>query len=130
MIKSYCSRVTVAFTLVLGVTFKIKLAYVKAVFQSFASQISLDAAFLVELTSSVCLATLKIAKSLVVSESDSSFAAVALCDVFLSIFATDIKAAFSIFGVVTYIVLKPAGIWQYVVVYFENLVAAISVLNH
>ncbi|KAG9285530.1 hypothetical protein G9A89_006518 [Geosiphon pyriformis] len=57
----------------------------------------LDTAFLVELTSSVHLATLKIAKSLVVSESGSPSAAVALCDMPLGVSATDIKAALNVF---------------------------------
>ncbi|KAG9295583.1 hypothetical protein G9A89_003886 [Geosiphon pyriformis] len=138
-------------TLVPGATFKIKLAHVKTVFQSvhgflgaksvskdnvklfcmkFASQQSLKTAFLVELISSVCLTTLKIAKSLVVSESGSSSAAVVLCDVSLGVSAADIKLALSVFGSVTCVVLKPAGIWQYVVVYFEKLDSAVSALKH
>ncbi|KAG9298456.1 hypothetical protein G9A89_003679 [Geosiphon pyriformis] len=141
----------VASTLVLGAIFKIKLAYVKTVFQSvhsflgaksvskdnvklfcveFASQQSLDAAFLVELTSSVYLTTLKIAKFLVVSESGSFFAAVALHNVPLDVFATNIKLALSVFGSITCVVLKPAGIWQYVVIYFEKLNSAVSALKH
>ncbi|KAG9291309.1 hypothetical protein G9A89_021811 [Geosiphon pyriformis] len=140
-----------ASTLVSGATFKIKLAHVKTVFQSvdgflgtksvskdsvklfcieFASQVSLKAAFLVELTSSVHLATLKIAKSLVVSESGSPFAAVVLHDMFLDVSAADIKKNLSVFGVVTCVVLKPASIWQYVVVYFKNLVAVTSAFNY
>ncbi|KAG9297235.1 hypothetical protein G9A89_015486 [Geosiphon pyriformis] len=119
-----------------GATFKIKLAYVKTVFQSvhgflgaksvskdnvklfcveFASQVSLKTAFLVELTSSVHLATLKIAKFLVISESGFFFAAVALHDMPLGVSTANIKTAFSVFGSVTYVVLKPTGIWQYVV---------------
>ncbi|KAG9301354.1 hypothetical protein G9A89_018026 [Geosiphon pyriformis] len=138
-------------TLVLSATFKIKLAYVKTVFQfvygflgaksvsknnvklfcvGFASQQSLEATFLVELTSSVHLTTLKIAKSLVVSESGSSPAAVALCDVPLGVSAADIKLAFSVFGSIIRVVLKPAGIWQYMVVYFEKLDSAVSALKH
>ncbi|KAG9286691.1 hypothetical protein G9A89_012241 [Geosiphon pyriformis] len=99
-------------TLVLNATFKIKLAHVKAVFQSvhgflgaksvskdnmklfcveFASQQSLEAAFLVELTSSVHLATLKIAKSLVVSESGSFPVTVVLRDISLGVLAANIK---------------------------------------
>ncbi|KAG9303722.1 hypothetical protein G9A89_018619 [Geosiphon pyriformis] len=141
----------VASTLVPGAIFKIKLAHIKTVFQSvhgflgaksvskdnvklfcveFAFQQSLKAAFLVELTSSVCLATLKIAKSLVVFESGSSSATVALCDVPLGVSAADIKLALSVFGSVTRVVLKPAGIWQYVIVYFEKLDSAVSVLKH
>ncbi|KAG9297326.1 hypothetical protein G9A89_003988 [Geosiphon pyriformis] len=140
-----------AFTLMPGATFKIKLAHVKAVFQSvhgflgvksiskdnvklfcmeFASQQSLEAAFLVELTSSVHLTTLKIAKSLVVSESGSSLAAVALRDVPLGVSAADVKLALSVFGGVTRVVLKPAGIWQYVVIYFEKLDSAVFALKH
>ncbi|KAG9296270.1 hypothetical protein G9A89_014862 [Geosiphon pyriformis] len=140
-----------ASTLVPGATFKIKLAYVKALFQlvhgfldaksvskdnvklfcvEFASQVSLEIAFLVELTSSVHLATLKIAKFLVISESGSLSAAVALHDVPLGVSAANIKTAFSVFGSVTYIVLKPAGVWQYMVVYFEKLDSAVTVLNH
>ncbi|KAG9302796.1 hypothetical protein G9A89_009573 [Geosiphon pyriformis] len=141
----------VASILVPGATFKIKLAHVKTVFQSvhgflgaksvskdngklfcveFASQQSLEAAFLVELTSSVHLATLKIAKSLVVSEFGSSSAAVALHDVPLGVSAADIKLALSVFGSVTRVVLKPAGIWQYVVAYFEKLDSAVFALKH
>ncbi|KAG9301548.1 hypothetical protein G9A89_008400 [Geosiphon pyriformis] len=141
----------VASTLVPGATFKIKLAYVRAVFQSvhgflgvksvlrnnvklfcmeFASQVFLEAAFLVELTSSVHLATLKIAKSLVISESGSSSAAIALYDVPLGVSAANIKTAFGVFGSVTCVVLKPASVWQYMVVYFEKLDSAVSALNH
>ncbi|KAG9289177.1 hypothetical protein G9A89_022486 [Geosiphon pyriformis] len=141
----------VVFTLVSGTTFRIKLVHVKAVFQSvhgflgaksvlkdnvkffcmeFASQQFLKAAFLVELTSSVCLATLKIAKSLVVSESGSSPTAIALHDVSLGVSAADIKLALSVFGSVARVVLKPAGIWQYMVVYFEKLDSVVSALKH
>ncbi|KAG9292067.1 hypothetical protein G9A89_017967 [Geosiphon pyriformis] len=141
----------VASTLVPSATFKIKLAHVKTVFQSvhgflgaksvskdnvklfcvkFAFQVSLKAAFLVELTSFVHLATLKIAKFLVISESGFPFAAVALCDMLLGVFAADIKTALSVFGSVVYVVLKPAGIWQYMVVYFEKLNSAVFALNH
>ncbi|KAG9298225.1 hypothetical protein G9A89_002713 [Geosiphon pyriformis] len=141
----------VASTLVLGATFKIKLAHIKAVFQSlhgflgaksvskdnvklfcveFVSQISLDTAFLVELTSFVCLVTLKIVKSLVFSESGSFSAAVVLRNVPLDVFAVNIKTALSVFGMVTRVVLKPASIWQYVVVYFEKLDFAMSALNY
>ncbi|KAG9296512.1 hypothetical protein G9A89_015104 [Geosiphon pyriformis] len=140
----------VASTLVPGATFKIKLAHVKTVFQSvhgflgaksvskdnvklfcmeFASQQFLKAVFLVELTSSIHLATLKIAKSLVVSESGSSSAAVVLCDIPLGVSAANIKLAFSVFSSVTYVVLKPVGIWQYVV-YFEKLDSAVFALKH
>ncbi|KAG9294934.1 hypothetical protein G9A89_003967 [Geosiphon pyriformis] len=141
----------VASTLVSGATFKIKLAYVKTVFQSihgflsaksvlkdnvklfyveFVSQVFLKAVFLVELTSSVHLASLKIAKSLIISESGSLFAAVVLCDMPLGMSAADIKTALSVFGSVTCVVLKPAGVWQYVVVYFKKLDSAVSALNH
>ncbi|KAG9306347.1 hypothetical protein G9A89_018230 [Geosiphon pyriformis] len=138
-------------TLMPGATFKIKLAHVKTVFQSlhgflgaksvskdnmklfcveFASQQSLEAAFLVELTGSVHLATLKIVKSLVVSESGSLSAAVVLRNVSLGVSAADVKLVLSVFGSVTHVVLKPADIWQYVVVYFEKLDSAVSALMH
>ncbi|KAG9288049.1 hypothetical protein G9A89_017644 [Geosiphon pyriformis] len=129
----------VASTLVPGATFKIKLAYVKTVFQSVhdflgaksvSKDNSLEAAFLVELTSSVRLTTLKIAKSLVVSESGSPPAAVVLHNVSLGVSAADVKLALSVFGSITHVVLKPADIWQYVVVYFEKLDSAVSVLKH
>ncbi|KAG9304481.1 hypothetical protein G9A89_020045 [Geosiphon pyriformis] len=137
--------------LVPGATFKIKLAHVKTVFQSvhgflsaksvsknnvklfcmeFASQQSLEAVFLVKLTSSVHLTTLKIAKSLVVSESGSSLAAVVLHDVPLSVSAADIKMVLNVFGEIAHIILKPASVWQYIVVYFKELNAAIAALNH
>ncbi|KAG9302333.1 hypothetical protein G9A89_008825 [Geosiphon pyriformis] len=138
-------------TLVPGATFKIKLAHVKAVFQlvhgfldaklvskdnvklfcvEFASQVSLEAAFLIELTSSVYLAILKITKSLVISESGSPSAAVVLCDVPLGVSAADIKTALCMFDSVTCVVLKFAGVWQYVVVYFKKLNSAVFALNH
>ncbi|KAG9296169.1 hypothetical protein G9A89_014761 [Geosiphon pyriformis] len=129
----------------------IKLAHVKAVFQlvhgflgaksvlknnvklfcvEFTSQVFLKAAFLVELTSSVHLATLKIAKFLVISESGSLFAAITLHDVPLGVSATDIKIALNVFGIITHVVLKPISIWQYVVIHFEKLDSAISALNY
>ncbi|KAG9284430.1 hypothetical protein G9A89_023687 [Geosiphon pyriformis] len=136
--KTDSSPPLVASTLMSGATFKIKLAYVKTVFQSvhgflgaksvlknnmkffcveFAFQLSLKAAFLVKLTSSIHLTTLKIAKSLVISESGFSPAAVVLHNVLLGVFAADIKLALSVFD-------------NYVVVYFEKLDSAVSVLKH
>ncbi|KAG9299654.1 hypothetical protein G9A89_020825 [Geosiphon pyriformis] len=91
---------------------------------------SLKTAFLVELTSFVHLTTLKIAKSLVISKSGFPFAAIALRDVPLGVFAANIKTALNVFGSVTCVVLKPAGIWQYMVVYFEKLDSVVSVLNY
>ncbi|KAG9296129.1 hypothetical protein G9A89_011982 [Geosiphon pyriformis] len=126
-------------------------AYVKAAFQSihgflsaksiskdniklfcieFAFQSSLNAVFLVELTNSVCLVTFKIAKFLVVFESGSSPAVVALCDVPLGVSTADIKSAHGVFGEVSCVLLKPAGVWQYVVVYFKELDAAAFALTH
>ncbi|KAG9289209.1 hypothetical protein G9A89_022519 [Geosiphon pyriformis] len=93
-------------------TFKIKLAHVKAVFYS------------------VHLATLKIAKSLVVFESGSSFAAVVLHDIPLGVSAANIKTALGVFGEVAHVVLKPAGVWQYMVVYFKKLDAVTTALNY
>ncbi|KAG9297031.1 hypothetical protein G9A89_008617 [Geosiphon pyriformis] len=138
-------------TLVFGATFKIKLAYIKTAFQSihgflgaksvfknnmklfcvkFAFQSSLDAAFLVEFTSFICLATLKIAKFLVVSESGSSSVTVVLYNVSLDVSAADIKSAFEVFGEVFCVMLKPASVWQYVVVYFKELDAAAFALTY
>ncbi|KAG9286215.1 hypothetical protein G9A89_014201 [Geosiphon pyriformis] len=129
-----------ASTLVSGATFKIKLAYFKTVFQlvhgflgaksvskdnvklfcvEFASQVSLEAVFLVELTSFVHLATLKIARSLVISKFGSLSAAVVLYNVLLGVSAANIKTAFNVFGGVACVVLKPAGL---------NFV--VSALNH
>ncbi|KAG9305247.1 hypothetical protein G9A89_001509 [Geosiphon pyriformis] len=129
----------VASTLVPGATFKIKLAHVKAVFQSVHGFLgaksvlkdnSLETVFLVELTSSVYLTILKIAKSLVVSESGSSLVTVVLCDVSLGVSAANIKMALGVFDEVARVILKPAGVWQYVVVYFKKLDAATAALNH
>ncbi|KAG9301998.1 hypothetical protein G9A89_021042 [Geosiphon pyriformis] len=118
----------VASILVPNAIFKIKLAHVKTVFQlvhgflgaksvlkdnvklfcmEFASQVSLEAAFLVELTSSVYLAILKIAKFLVVLKSGSLSATVALHNVPLGVFAADIKTALSVFGIIIHVVIKP-----------------------
>ncbi|KAG9300049.1 hypothetical protein G9A89_018326 [Geosiphon pyriformis] len=88
----------------------------------FASQQSLETAFLVKLTSSVRLTTLKIAKSLVVSEFGSFSANVALHDIPLSVSIADIKTALSVFGEVACV--------QYMVVYFKELNVATVVLNH
>ncbi|KAG9299622.1 hypothetical protein G9A89_020793 [Geosiphon pyriformis] len=96
----------------------------------FVSQSSLNAVFLVELTNSIHLVTLKIAKFLVVSEFGSLSAVVVLYDVPLSVSAIDIKTALGVFGGVSYVVMKPAGIWQYVMVHFESLDAATSALNY
>ncbi|KAG9306893.1 hypothetical protein G9A89_002562 [Geosiphon pyriformis] len=103
----------------------VKLFCMKFAFQNF-----LDAVFLVELTSSVHFATLKIAKFLIVSESGSPSAAIALHNVPLGVSAANIKMALGVFGEIFCIQLRSAGIWQYVVVYFKNLDAATSALNH
>ncbi|KAG9288862.1 hypothetical protein G9A89_012191 [Geosiphon pyriformis] len=78
----------------------------------------------------VHLATLKIAKFLVIFESGFPSATVVLCDVLLGVSAANIKTALSVFGSVNCVVLKSAGIWQYVVVYFKKLDSAVSALNH
>ncbi|KAG9290845.1 hypothetical protein G9A89_010994 [Geosiphon pyriformis] len=143
--------ITMASVLVLSAIFKIKLAYIKTVFQlvhgflgaklvlkdnmklfcvEFASHVSLETVFLVKLTSSVHLATLKIAKFLVVSESGSLSAVVVLCNMLLDMSTANIKTALSVFGVITHVMLKSTGIWQYIVVHFKNLVAAVSAFNY
>ncbi|KAG9307632.1 hypothetical protein G9A89_023197 [Geosiphon pyriformis] len=48
----------------------------------------------------------------------------------LGVLAANIMTALSVFGVIICVVLKLAGIWQYVVVYFESLIAATSALNY
>ncbi|KAG9297276.1 hypothetical protein G9A89_009958 [Geosiphon pyriformis] len=44
--------------------------------------------------------------------------------------AADIKSAFEVFGKVSHVMLKPAGVWQYVIVYFKELDTAASALTH
>ncbi|KAG9284236.1 hypothetical protein G9A89_002046 [Geosiphon pyriformis] len=83
---------------------------VKLFCMEFAFQVSLETAFLVELTSSVHLTTLKIAKSLVISESGFLSATVVLHNVLLGVSAADIKTALGAFGSVIHVVLKPAGV--------------------
>ncbi|KAG9291444.1 hypothetical protein G9A89_021863 [Geosiphon pyriformis] len=106
-------------TLVSGTTFKFIHGFldaksvskdnIKLFCMEFAFLSSLNTVFLVELTSFICLASLKIAKSLVVSESNYSPAAIALHDMSLNMSAANIKSVLSVFGEVSYVMLKPAG---------------------
>ncbi|KAG9292027.1 hypothetical protein G9A89_017926 [Geosiphon pyriformis] len=67
---------------------------------------------------------------LVISESGSPSATVVLYNMPLGVSAANIKTAFSVFGSITHVVLKPVGIWQYVMVYFKKLDSAVSALNY
>ncbi|KAG9305300.1 hypothetical protein G9A89_007795 [Geosiphon pyriformis] len=120
----------VAFTLVPDAIFKIKLAYIKTVFHLIHGFLDAKSVLKDNIKLSLYLTTLKIAKSLVVSESGFFSAIVVLCDMPLNVSATNIKTALSVFGNVTCVVLKSAGIWQYMVVYFKKLDSAVSALNH
>ncbi|KAG9301610.1 hypothetical protein G9A89_016680 [Geosiphon pyriformis] len=52
---------------------------------------------------------------------------VALCDVSLGTSSDNIKSALGMFGVVTSVKLKPAGLWQYAVVYFKDTSSSVLV---
>ncbi|KAG9297945.1 hypothetical protein G9A89_018773 [Geosiphon pyriformis] len=60
----------------------------------------------------------------------SGAANVALHDVPLGISSNDIKSAFGIFGVVTFVKLKSAGLWQYAVVHFKDTSSAAAAFTH
>ncbi|KAG9306098.1 hypothetical protein G9A89_016002 [Geosiphon pyriformis] len=55
---------------------------------------------------------------------------VALCNVPLDTFSDNIKSAVGIFGVITSVKLKSAGLWQYAVVYFKDTFSAAAVLTY
>ncbi|KAG9292546.1 hypothetical protein G9A89_006917 [Geosiphon pyriformis] len=78
----------------------------------------------------VFLTTFKIARSSEVASVSSPFLLVALHDVPLSASSGNIKSAFGIFGVVTSVKLKPAGLWQYAVVNFKNISSAAAALSN
>ncbi|KAG9298280.1 hypothetical protein G9A89_002768 [Geosiphon pyriformis] len=104
----------VASNLVSGSTFKIKMALLNAVklfCVEFAFQKSLNGAIKVAISDEVFLTTLKIVCGFCIFP--SSVCCTSQCS--LGIFSDDIKAALGIFGVVTSIKLKPAGLWQYTV---------------
>ncbi|KAG9300855.1 hypothetical protein G9A89_004485 [Geosiphon pyriformis] len=117
----------VASNLVPGATFKIKMALLGSLFQLLPGCIGLNATK-VAISDEVFLTTLKIARSSdVVSVSFPSLS-VALCNISLGTSSNDIKTAFGIFGVVTSVKLKPAGLWQYAVVNFKDISSAAAAL--
>ncbi|KAG9303083.1 hypothetical protein G9A89_005041 [Geosiphon pyriformis] len=140
-----------ASNLVSGATFKIKMALLGSLFQllpgciglksvsrdavklfcvEFASQKSLNGATKVVISEEVFLTTFKIAWSSGVVSVFSSFLSVALCNVSLSTSSNDIKSALGIFGVVTSVKLKPAGLWQYVVINFKDTSSAAAAFSN
>ncbi|KAG9299767.1 hypothetical protein G9A89_013127 [Geosiphon pyriformis] len=132
----------VASNLVSGAMFKIKMSLLGSLFQLLPGCIGLktvsqDAVklFCVEFASQKSLnsatkITLKIAQSSGVVSVSSSSLSVALCNVLLSTFSDDIKTALGIFGVVTFVKLKPAGLWQYAVVKFKDISFAAAALSN
>ncbi|KAG9297575.1 hypothetical protein G9A89_007650 [Geosiphon pyriformis] len=96
----------------------------------FASQESLTGAIKVAIGNEIFLTTLKIAWSSGVASVSSPSFLVALCNVFLDTSSDNIKSALGIFGVVTSIKLKPAGLWQYAVIHFKNTFSATAALTY
>ncbi|KAG9300838.1 hypothetical protein G9A89_004468 [Geosiphon pyriformis] len=96
----------------------------------FTSQECLNGATKVAIGDEVFLTTLKIARSSKVTFVSSSSLSVALHDVLLGTFSDDIKSALGIFGVVTFVKLKPAGLWQYAVVNFKDIFSAAAALSN
>ncbi|KAG9301620.1 hypothetical protein G9A89_016690 [Geosiphon pyriformis] len=96
----------------------------------FASQKSLTGVTKVVIGNEIFLTTFKIAWSSGMASVSSLSLLVALCNVPLNTSSNDIKTALGIFGVVTSIKLKPAGLWQYVVVYFKDTSSAATALFH
>ncbi|KAG9301590.1 hypothetical protein G9A89_016660 [Geosiphon pyriformis] len=148
-----CQRFSgwVASNLVPGATFKIKMALLSSLFQllpgciglksvsrdaiklfcvEFAFQECLNGATKVVIGDEVFLTTLKIAWFSEVASVFSPSLLVALHDVPLGAFSDDIKSALGIFGVVTSVKLKPAGLWQYVVVNFKDTSSAAAALSN
>ncbi|KAG9296589.1 hypothetical protein G9A89_015181 [Geosiphon pyriformis] len=128
-----CQRFSgwVAFNLVLGAIFKIKMALLGSLFQllsgciglksvsqdaiklfcvEFASQESLNNATKVAISDEVFLITLKIAQSSDVASVSSPSLSVVLRDIPLGTSSNNIKTALGIFGVITSVKLKPAGL--------------------
>ncbi|KAG9294819.1 hypothetical protein G9A89_008511 [Geosiphon pyriformis] len=141
----------VASNLVPGAMFKIKMALLSFLFQllsgciglksvsrdavklfcvEFASQECLNSATKVVIGEEIFLTTLKIAWSSGVASVSSPSLSVALHDIPLGASSDDIKSALGIFGVVTSVKLKPAGLWQYAVVNFKNTSSAAAALSN
>ncbi|KAG9297410.1 hypothetical protein G9A89_009494 [Geosiphon pyriformis] len=148
-----CQRFSgwVASNLVPGAMFKIKMALLSSLFQlmpgciglksvsrdavklfcvEFASQECLNGATKVAIGDEVFLTTLKIAWSSGVTSVSSSSLSVILRNVPLGASSDDIKSALGVFGVVTSVKLKPAGLWQYAVINFKNISSAAAALSN
>ncbi|KAG9300551.1 hypothetical protein G9A89_002429 [Geosiphon pyriformis] len=140
-----------ASNLVPGTTFNIKMALLSFLFQllsgciglksvlknavklfcmEFASQESLNGATKVAIGDEVFLIIFKIAWSSGVVSVSSPSLSVVLCDVSFGTSFDDIKIALGIFGVVTSVKLKPAGLWQYAVVHFKDTFFAAAAFTH
>ncbi|KAG9298279.1 hypothetical protein G9A89_002767 [Geosiphon pyriformis] len=78
----------------------------------------------------IFLTTFKIAWSTGVAFVSSLSLSVTLHDVSLDTFSDDIKTALGIFGVVTSVKLKSAGLWQYAVVHFKDTSSAATALSY
>ncbi|KAG9284776.1 hypothetical protein G9A89_003699 [Geosiphon pyriformis] len=141
----------VASNLVSGGMFKIKMALLSSLFQllpgciglksvsrdavklfcvEFASHKHLNGATKVAIGDEVFLTTFKIAQSSGVVSVFSPSLSVVLRNVLLGASSDDIKSALGIFGVVTSVKLKPAGLWQYAVVNFKNIFSAAAALSN
>ncbi|KAG9300842.1 hypothetical protein G9A89_004472 [Geosiphon pyriformis] len=119
-----CQRFSswVVSNLVPGTMFKIKMALLNAVKLFCATKVAIG--------DEVFLTTLKIARSSEVTSVSSPSLSVVLCDVLLGTSSNDIKSALGIFGVVTSVKLKPAGLWQYAVVNFKDISSAAAALSN
>ncbi|KAG9299996.1 hypothetical protein G9A89_009724 [Geosiphon pyriformis] len=84
----------------------------------------------VAISDEVFLTTLKIARSSGVASVSSPSLSVVLHNVPLGTSSNDIKTALGIFGVVTSVKLKPAGLWQYTVINFKDISSAAAVLSN
>ncbi|KAG9299772.1 hypothetical protein G9A89_013132 [Geosiphon pyriformis] len=96
----------------------------------FASQESLNIATKVAISNKIFLIILKIVQFSSVASVFSPFLSIALHDIPLGTSSDDIKTALGIFGVVTTVKLKSAGLWQYTVVNFKNISSAAAALSN
>ncbi|KAG9301532.1 hypothetical protein G9A89_008384 [Geosiphon pyriformis] len=88
----------------------------------------LNGATKVAIGDEIFLTSLKIAWFSEVAFVSSPFLSVELHNVPLGTYSDDIKTALGIFGVVTSVKLKSAGLWQYAVVNFKNIFSAAAAL--
>ncbi|KAG9289238.1 hypothetical protein G9A89_022548 [Geosiphon pyriformis] len=142
---------SMASNLVPNTTFKIKMALLSSLFQSlpgciglksvlqdavklfcveFASQESLNDATKVAISNEILLTIFKIAQSSDVASVSSPSLLVVLHDIPLGTSSNDIKTTLGIFGVVTSVKLKPADLWQYTMVNFEDIFSIAAVLSN